>query len=165
MIKHQYPSLFSPQSQEAQLANNLAQRTFELIDFIADKLPYQQQPLRAQAKIVLHESCSALREMNVAQNWRRVLKKLDHVEVSYPKNNQECCGFGGTFSVKSDAISAVMTQDKCHNLLNTQSDQIVSGDCGCLMNIGEHLKYDNKPDTCTHLASFLVEYFRQRHAP
>jgi len=163
MIKHHYPTLFGPQSLETKQAKQLAQRTFELIDFIADKLPYTQQPSRPPIKVTLHESCSALREMAVANSWRQVLNKLENISVTYPENRQECCGFGGTFSVKSDAISAVMTQDKCQNLLNTEGKQILSGDCGCLMNIGEHLKFESKKDPCLHLASFLVEHFGLRH--
>jgi L-lactate dehydrogenase complex protein LldE len=164
MIKHHYPTLFKPHSLEAKQSKDLAERTFELIDFIADKLPYNQQPSRTPINITLHESCSALREMNIAHSWRHVLNQLDNINVTYPKNNQECCGFGGTFSVKSDAISAVMTQDKCHNLLNTTGKHILSGDCGCLMNIGEHLKFEGKNDPCLHLASFLVAHFGLNHA-
>jgi len=164
MIKHHYPTLFDSETLETKQAEQLAHRTFELIDFIADKLPYNQQPLRPPTKVTLHESCSALREMNVAKTWRHVLNKLDNVEVTYPENKQECCGFGGTFSVKSDAISAVMTQDKCHNLLKAKGNKILSGDSGCLMNIGEHLKFEGKKDPCLHLASFLVDHFGLSHA-
>jgi len=163
MIKHHYPTLFKTNSLEAKQAKQLGQRTFELIDFIADKLPYNRQPLRSPIKVTLHESCSALREMNVASTWRHVLNKLDNVEVTYPENRQECCGFGGTFSIKSDAVSAVMTQDKCQNLINTTAKQILSGDCGCLMNIGEHLKFEGNKNPCLHLASFLVEQFGLNH--
>ena len=163
MIKHHYPTLFKPHSAEETLAKQLAQRTFDLLDFIADKLPYKQQPPRLPISVTLHESCSALREMSVANTWCNILNKLNNVEVKYPENKQECCGFGGTFSVKSDAISAVMTQDNCQNLLNTNSKQILSGDAGCLMNIGEHLKFEGKEDPCLHLASFLVEHFGLNH--
>ena len=163
MIKHQYPTLFEPQTSEAKQSKELAQRTFELIDFIADKLPYDLQPSRSPIKVTLHESCSALREMNVANSWRHVLNQLNNIELISPENKQECCGFGGTFSVKSDAVSAVMTEDKCRNLIETKGEQILSGDSGCLMNIGEHLKFEGKKDPCLHLASFLVEHFGLSH--
>lgn len=159
MIKHHYPTLFKPKSLAATQAQTLANKTYELIDFIADKLPYTQQPTRSPTKVTLHESCSALREMRVAGSWREVLNKLDNVDVTFPKNSHECCGFGGTFAVKSEAISAVMTHDKCQNLLKTNSKQILSGDSGCLMNIGEHLTFEDQKNPCLHLASFLVDHF------
>ena len=164
MIKHHYPTFFDADSATAKKAHALAQRTFELIDFIADKLPYTQQPVRTPITVTLHESCSALREMNTAHRWRYILNKLDNVDVRLPENSQECCGFGGTFALKSEGVSSVMTQDKCEALLVTGAKQILSGDSGCLMNISEHLKFDHKETPCVHLASFLVEHFGLNHA-
>ncbi len=163
MIKNHYPALFQKDTSDAQLAHNLSLRTFELIDFLADKLPYGQQLSFPHCKVTLHQSCSALREMGVASAWRAILEKLNNLEICFPENKQECCGFGGTFAVKSDAISAVMTEDKCQNLMATGGASILSGDMGCLMNIGEHIKFEGQADPCLHLASFLVKRFGLNH--
>jgi len=168
MIKYHYPTLFEANTNDKQLALNLSQRTFELIDFLHDKLPYSQQPKCPHLKVTLHESCSALREMNVASTWHKVLEQLDNIELFFPEDRHECCGFGGTFSVKSEPISAVMTHDKSQNLLATGAEKILSGDCGCLMNIGEHIVFEKsafkkQANPCLHLASFLVARFGLQH--
>ena len=163
MIKNHYPVMFNKNTSDEQQANKLALRTFELIDFLVDKLPYDQQLSFPHCKITLHESCSALREIGAASAWRTILEKLDNIEICFPENKKECCGFGGTFSVKSDAISAVMTEDKCQNLMATGGENILSGDMGCLMNIGEHIKFEGQEDPCLHLASFLVKRFGLQH--
>jgi len=169
MIKHHYPLLFkkletNEQNQYQQKALALSERTFELIDFIADKLPFDQQTVNTPCKVSLHESCCAQREMMVSESWRAILERLNNVEVNLPDYAAECCGFGGTFSVKSAAISAAMTQDKSLNLQASKPDFIVSGDSGCLMNIGEHIKQENQLNPCLHLASFVARRFGIEHA-
>jgi len=163
MIKYHYPTLFPEHSTEHHKAKVLSTRTFELIDFLADKLPYDKQAENNACKVSLHVSCCAQREMNVAHNWQAILNKLNNVEVHLPEQAHECCGFGGTFAVKSPAISAVMTQDKCQHLLKPEPDAIVSGDSACLMNIGEHLRFEGQENPCLHLASFVAQRFGLYH--
>lgn len=144
MIKHQYPKLFEYDKLYKAKADSLAKRTFELIDFIEDKLPYEKANPEPSMSVALHESCAAQREMATAHQWRSVLSKLPEVEVYIPARHQECCGFGGTFSVKSEKLSAVMTEDKAKALLDTNADCISSGDCGCLMNLQGHIEHSTK---------------------
>jgi len=168
MIKLHYPTLFEKGSDEYLLAIELAQRTYELIDFLVDKLPYDKQVESSFYKVGLHESCCSQFEMNVSSAWQQVLSRLENVEVCLPTLREECCGFGGTFAVKSEDISAAMTDDKCRHLLAPEPDHIVSGDSGCLMNIAEHLRYQNienkkTEETCLHLASFIAQRFGIAH--
>ncbi|MDX1450947.1 MAG: (Fe-S)-binding protein [Oleiphilaceae bacterium] len=159
MIKHHYAQLMAD-TPLAQAAQDLAARCVELVDFIADKLPYEQlQQSATNQHISLHLSCSSLREVPVAQRWRDILTSLPGVTVSEPENAEECCGFGGTFAVKSPEISACMTADKAQHLSNLQSEHIVSGDCGCLMNIGSHLKHQTGEDPCVHIATIIAQAF------
>jgi L-lactate dehydrogenase complex protein LldE len=163
MIKYHYAKLLESDSQTYQDAIHLGNRTFELIDFLLDKLPFHQQQNSDFCKIALHTSCSAQREMGTSQQWLSILKKLDNVETVIPKQAKDCCGFGGTFSVKSPAISAEMTKDKCQHLLEEKPDMIVSGDSGCLMNISEKLKFDDNNTPCLHLSRFIAQRFGIAH--
>jgi L-lactate dehydrogenase complex protein LldE len=163
MIKYHYPSLFKPGSPEHEQAIELSARTYELVEYIEPLLPYDQQITASPAHITLHRSCCALREMQVATHWLSILDKLDHVTVSLPEQEAECCGFGGTFAIKSPAISAAMTEDKCRYLLASKPEEIVSGDCGCLMNISGHLQHNKTTTPTQHLARFVAKRFGVEH--
>ncbi len=162
MIKYHYPGLFDPASTTGQQARNLAARTFELIDFIAEKLPYSRldnTAIKQPIAVALHQSCSAQREMGVASQWLNVLDRLPNINVCLPARHTECCGFGGTFSVKSAAISATMTADKCQALNDTTAPCISSGDCGCLMNIETFQAHAGSQKEHTHLATLIARHF------
>ncbi|KZZ40941.1 hypothetical protein A3755_04165, partial [Oleiphilus sp. HI0085] len=163
MIKHHYPTLFDTGSTEHKQAIELSSRTYELIEFLEPILPYNKQSDSSHTHISLHRSCSALREMEVAEPWLSILRKLDGVEVSLPTLEQECCGFGGTFAIKSPEISAAMTADKCEHLLSPNPQSILSGDCGCLLNISGHIKHSGDKRPCTHIARFIAQRFGIQH--
>lgn len=163
MIKHEYPSLLARQSELSRLANSLAARTFELIDFIADLLPFDQLAKQKEQTVCLHASCSSQRAMPVADRWREVLSSIPGVSLLEPEDAAECCGFGGTFAVKSPVLSNTMTKDKAAKLLAGSPDCIASGDCGCLMSLGNHIKYLHGHDPCLHIASILANAFGVAH--
>ena len=159
MIKHHYPALFQAGTKEHEQAIELGKRTYELIEFITPKLPYHQQIDESQTTISLHRSCSALREMQVAEHWLTILTKLKGVSVTLPDQESECCGFGGTFAIKSPDISAAMTRDKCKHLLSEKPSRILSGDCGCLLNISGHLSFNKQDIPTLHIARFIAQRF------
>lgn len=163
MIKHHYPRLFKQGSEQYAQAVELSKRTFELIEFLESRLPYEKQTDDSLARVSLHRSCSALREMQVSEQWLSILYRLKGVEVFLPEQETECCGFGGTFSIKSPNISAAMTEDKCKHLLSDKSHIILSGDCGCLLNIEGHLRKSHHPTPCMHVARFIAQRFGIRN--
>ena len=69
----------------------------------------------------------------------------------------ECCGFGGTFSVRLPAISGAMVADKVADISATGADEVLSGDCGCLLNISGAMAKSGTPVRARHIAEFLVE--------
>lgn len=165
MIKHHYPRLLKNKPALAKRASDLAKRTYELVDFIADKLPFERCKEQGHHVVALHQSCAAQREMNVAQSWYSVLEKLPGVQVCLPEHHTECCGFGGTFAIKSEAISSVMTDDKAKALLALSADTISTGDCGCLMNIAGRIEHLGHTADCKPLARFIAERFGVQHEP
>jgi len=159
MFKHHYPALFAGSPLE-QKALSLAERTFELLDFIADKLPYDSLRTRPLVSVALHISCSARREMRVAERWLEILNKMPNISATEPAYAQECCGFGGTFAVKSPDISAKMTRDKASHLENTGADLIISGDGGCLLSLGGYLEKSGSHTRVMHVNRFLARQFK-----
>jgi L-lactate dehydrogenase complex protein LldE len=72
------------------------------------------------------------------------------------KNTDTCCGFGGTFSAKFNAVSTAMTEQKIENALETGAEYIVSTEASCLMNIESFIKKQNLPIKTIHLADVLA---------
>ena len=108
-------------------------------------------------RVAIHSSCTALREMGVADRIESLVAQLDKVEVIEQANKQECCGFGGTFAVKQPDISGAMVGDKTAAIRATGANQLISQDCGCLMNIGGAFEKQGNGPRPVHIAQFLLE--------
>ena len=139
MMKVQYPKLFAG-TPDQERAEALARRVVELTDFLARVLDWRPVDRGAPLKVVLHQSCSARREMGVADAAKDLLARLAHLETVEPDHAHECCGFGGTFAVKQPEISAAMAADKADAILATGAQVLVSQDAGCLLNLGGTLE-------------------------
>jgi L-lactate dehydrogenase complex protein LldE len=154
MFVHGYPRLFAGTPDEAR-ARQLAGRVVEFSDWLERHwLPDwsdQGPPLR----VALHQSCSARRELGVADQSRALLERLTRVELVEPEGATECCGFGGTFALKQPDIAAAMTADKATALLATGANLLVSQDLGCLTNLDGYLRRQGKALPIMHLAEFL----------
>lgn len=156
MLKHHYPKLFADQPEAAE-AQRFADRVYEWSEFLITVLDIQLEDKGLPIKVTWHSSCSALREMQSIGYSKALLRQLRQVELIELQREQECCGFGGTFSVKQPDISAAMVTDKAADVEQTGAALLLGGDCGCLMNIGGALKHRNSPIPVKHFAEFLLE--------
>ena len=156
MIKHHWPELFAGDRDEAR-ARAVAARTFELTEFLVDVLDVRLSDLGEPTRIAIHTSCSARREMGVADRIESLVAQLDKVEVLDQARKAECCGFGGTFAVKQGAVSGAMVNDKTAALRATGAGRVISQDCGCLMNIGGAFDKQGDGPATQHIAEFLLE--------
>lgn len=95
--------------------------------------------------------------MRVIEHSKSLLRQLQNVELIELQRERECCGFGGSFSVKQADLSSAMVADKVADIEQTGASLLLSGDCGCLMNIGGALKHRNSPIPTKHVAEFLLE--------
>jgi len=107
--------------------------------------------------VALHTACSARREMGTLECGRELLSRLPGVELVEHAHESECCGFGGTFSVKHPEISAAMTSDKLDAIRATDCDAMVSADCGCLLSLNLMLKKRRDLMRGQHIASLIRE--------
>ena len=146
-------------------AEAIAARTWELTDFLLHvcriRLEDQGQPV----KVSMHTSCSARREMGLADVGPTLLSQLARVEVVEQARPAECCGFGGTFAVRHPEISAAMTQDKAQAMLEAGAERFVTTDCGCLMNIAGLADKQSLPLPGQHIVSFLWERVQTEDTP
>jgi L-lactate dehydrogenase complex protein LldE len=156
MIRHHWPELFAGQPDEAQ-ALAVAARTYELTEFLVDVIDLQLHDLGQPTQVAIHISCSARRELRVADRIDALIAQLDNVEVLEQARPAECCGFGGTFAIKQADISGAMLQAKADALLETGAHCVLSQDCGCLMNIGGALEKQQHKLSTQHIAEFLWE--------
>ena len=137
--------------------NEFCERIFEFTEFIVNVLKIKLIDKGAPEKVALHTSCAARREMGVHITGRELLNQLDNVTLITHENESECCGFGGTFSVKHGDISGAMVADKSENLLKADVVRYVSADNGCMLNIDGALEYQKKDLRGQHIASYLLE--------
>jgi L-lactate dehydrogenase complex protein LldE len=156
MIKHHWPELFAEQPDEAQ-AIGLANRTYELTEFLVDRLKVQLKDLGEPVKIAIHSSCSARSEMGITDRIESLIAQLTKVQVVEHAHKTECCGFGGTFCVKQPDISGAMVEAKCDALLTSGAQAVISQECGCLMNISGSLEHQQQQLPTQHIAEFLLE--------
>ena len=164
MMKHHYPALFAGDPVRKAQAEALSDRIFELTDFLLNVLGLQLEDRGDPTSVVLHTSCSARREMGVHITGRALLDQLTNVSVARQEHEAECCGFGGTFSVRQPEISAAMVEDKVNALKATGAERVVSADCGCLMNILGHAAWRDRQEGRSdptlpgeHIATFLLQ--------
>lgn len=156
MLKHHWPELFAGEPDEA-LAKAAAGRVYELTEFLVDVLDLRLTDRGRPVRVAVHTSCSARREMGVADRIERLLGQLSQVERVEQARKEECCGFGGTFAIKQADISGAMVADKCRAIVDSSAEILVSQDCGCLLNIAGALQKQGQGPRALHIAEFLKE--------
>ncbi|MCG6863469.1 MAG: (Fe-S)-binding protein [Chromatiaceae bacterium] len=154
MFRVHYPQLFAGTENEAR-ALALAGRVYELTEFLIRVLDFAPEDLGPPIDVALHNSCSARRELGVAAAALDLLARLANVRTLEPDHAYECCGFGGTFSVKEPEISAAMAADKVAAIAATGASLLVSQDSGCLMNLEGTFRRRNGGPEVKHIAELL----------
>lgn len=150
-----YPTLLRGTTLEPDAAE-LASRSFELSEFLVKRLGIVDVGARFRGRAVLHKSCHALRELGARSEARQLLDKVKDLEMLDLADDEECCGFGGTFAVKMGAISTAMGEVKVENILAAGAEWVVSGDSSCLMHLQGILSRRQLSPRTIHLAQVLA---------
>jgi len=154
MVKVEYPHLLEDDKEWQARAVDLAARTFEFSDYLVNQLQVVDVGAKFHGKVAYHFACH-LRMLGQSNEVETLVR---HVEgATYvPLNRQDqCCGFGGSFSIRYPQISGNLVDDKMRCILATGADCVVSTDAGCLMNIGGRIHRENKPVELLHIAELL----------
>jgi len=157
MIRTHYPDLFSGEPALAARIDRLTAKTYELTDFLVNVAKLRQVPGTFDGSVTYHDSCSGLREMGVKTQPRELLAKVPGLTLKEMRDNETCCGFGGTFVLKMDEISARMVEDKCRHIEANGASAVVMGDLGCMLNIeGRLRKRGDSTTQVLHVAEVLA---------
>jgi L-lactate dehydrogenase complex protein LldE len=157
MVRRHYPVLFEGRPEEA-AARALAGRTYEFTQFLIDVLGVTELPAGYPARATLHHSCHTQRLLGVKEQPERLLAMVDGLEYVRLPRAEECCGFGGTFSVKMPVISSSLVDDKVDHVLETEADLLVGLDMSCLMHIGGRMSRRGITGVrVKHIAEVLAE--------
>ena len=139
-------------------ASKVGSRVYELSEFLVNVLGVKDTGARFPHRITYHDSCHARRELHALDPPRQLIKSVrDATFVELPRG-EECCGFGGTFSVKLPGTSLSMGCDKAKSIAECGAEVVVSGDASCLMHIGGILRHDPalRHIRTMHMAELLV---------
>ncbi len=158
MIRAHYPDLFrdAEPALRARVAN-LCRRTYELTDFLVNVARLDHVPGRYNGTITYHDSCSGLRELGVKKQPRKLLAMVPGLELKEMNECEQCCGFGGTFSLKFGEISTEIVERKCKAIDASGAQAVVLGDLGCMLNIeGRMRRRGDERTQVFHVAEVLA---------
>lgn len=124
-----------------------AGRTTDLVEFLHDVLKVKELPWKPVFPhiVSVHNSCHGVRELGLAtpserreQQYNKVrdlLSLVSGIDIREPERRDECCGFGGMFSVEEPAVSTRMGQDKLRRHVATGAEYVTGPDSSCLMHL------------------------------
>ncbi|RPI88597.1 MAG: (Fe-S)-binding protein [Chloroflexi bacterium] len=156
MIRHHYPGLFVGDNVWYARAKAIADRTFELTEYLVDVLGIVDVGARYPGKVTYHSSCHLLRELGVDRQPRLLLANVREAEFIEMPYTDECCGFGGVFSVEQPEISAAMLDRKIINITTSQAPVVVACDAGCITHINGGLHRRGMQQRAVHIAEILA---------
>jgi L-lactate dehydrogenase complex protein LldE len=157
MVRHYYPQLFAGTAQEA-AAKQIAAATYELTEYLADVLHVTAigTTLARPTRAALHDACHGLRGLGIHAQPRKLLTGVGNLTLIELANADQCCGFGGLFSVKMSEISGAMLNDKMACIATTDADVIITGDASCLMHMNGGLSRSGSRKRVVHVAEALA---------
>ena len=156
MVRHGYLELFKGDKDWYQRAKSMADRTFELTEYIVDYLGVSDVGAHFNGTFTYHSSCHLLRDLGVHRQPRQLLSNVKGAQFVELPHSRECCGFGGVFSVEHPEISNAMLDLKIKNIEKSGSALVVSSDAGCMTHINGGLRRRGQPQRVVHIAELLA---------
>src|SRR5947199_7042872 len=128
MVSHHYADLFEGDEAMLGRAHHLETRVYEFSRFLVEVARVEDVGASLTAVATYHDSCHALRELGIKTPPRRLLANVRGLELREMDIAEECCGFGGTFSVKFAETSGAMARTKVEAIRRTGADTLISID-------------------------------------
>ncbi len=154
-VRNYYPWLFHNTGLHYEY-KQVKKNIYEITDFLVNVLNVEDLGATFNHVVTYHDSCAALREYGLKDEPRKLLAKVKGLELKEMKDNEVCCGFGGTFSAKFEPISTAMAEQKINNALETGAEYIVSTDSSCLMHQQAFIDKHNLPIKTIHIVDVLA---------
>lgn len=166
MVRNHYHDLID----DAPAVNSIAERTWELCQFLTQVVGWKPGPARFRSRVALHPSCHGLRELRLGPCSERpvarpdivrdLLAQIAEVELVTPTRRDECCGFGGTFAVSEEAVSVRMGNDRIDDYAQAGAEVITAVDMSCLMHLEGLIRRRRLKIRTMHIAELLNEACR-----
>lgn len=151
MVRDAYPRLLPGAEAEA-----VARRTYELSELLVDVLQVTDVGARFPHQVTYHPTCHGLRMLRLGDKPLRLLAAVRDIELLPLPDDEECCGFGGTFALKNAAVSGAMLADKCAAVTATGARYLAAADNSCLAHIGGGLRRRGDGVRPIHYAEILA---------
>ncbi len=160
MMKYHYTKLFEDEKDTFEQVLKLKRKVYEWSAFYQSLSPALIDK-GAAIKVFCHPSCHGIREMQQHQVAFSLLDSLEHVQLLHLPHEHECCGFGGTFSIKHSSISTAMADrkiDELSKLITSHGlSRLVGADYSCLMHLQGRMQRLGINIEVQHLACFLEQ--------
>jgi L-lactate dehydrogenase complex protein LldE len=154
MVRNFYPHLFTGHKKEEE-AKALGKRVFEFSEFLVKQLGVQDVDAVFKRKAGFHNSCHSFRELRLQEEPLALLRHVRGLELVAPPSEPVCCGFGGLFALKFEAISSAMTRSRLETFEQLGAETIISNDPGCVMQMRQEAKARGSRLEVLHIAEVL----------
>jgi L-lactate dehydrogenase complex protein LldE len=162
MVKEHYGEFFQDNSDYEKVQTSI----YEICEFLHDIIKVETLNASFPYKVGVHNSCHGHRELKLAScselnipyfsKLKKLLSLVDDIEIMPLKRDDECCGFGGTFAIAEDAISAAMGKDRINDHLQSGVEVMTGADMSCLMHMEGIINKDNQPIKVMHITQILA---------
>ncbi|HMQ07010.1 MAG TPA: (Fe-S)-binding protein [Saprospiraceae bacterium] len=161
-VKHHY-DILDTKGQTLALSHKIMELSEFLIDILrVDTVPNQN----LIKKIGIHYGCHGLRGLQLAQSSEihvknrdtmgQLLSLIPGIEIFSGERPDECCGFGGTYSITEPEISSMMGMDRIHDFIQSGAEIICSGDVSCMMHLEGIIRRNKLPIQTRHFVEILI---------
>ncbi len=151
----EYPKLFADDSIWKSQAVELADKTWEITDFIVNVLGVAELGAQLQGRGAYHPSCHMTRLLGVKDAPLQLLEQVEGLELVSFEGQDKCCGFGGAFAVKLGPLSGAMVAEKVDNMAKAGIKYLIGADGGCLMNIEGRIRRQGLNIQVLHIVEVL----------
>ena len=157
-VRHQHPMLAKRTGDTGLMraVDEVATKSYDFTEFIIDVLGVTDVGAYFPHKVTYHPTCHSVRVAKVGDRPYQLLQAVRGLTLVDLPESDQCCGFGGTFSMKNSDVSVAMASDKARNVISTEAEYLVAGDNACLLNIGGVLARQKSPIKPIHLAEILA---------
>jgi len=158
-IRINYPRLLNHECQTAKKA-------MDVVEFLHDIVKVNKPLGNFPHKVSLHNSCHGVRELGLSSpseehipkfnKIKDLLQLVNGIEIVEPERPDECCGFGGMFSIEETAVSTQMGLDKVNRHIQTGAEYVTGPDCSCLMHMAGIAKRQGLNIQFKHVVEILA---------
>ena len=167
-IKFNYPRLLGGKTAQSNEVHECetAKKCMDVVEFLHDVVKVDRRLGTFPHKVSLHNSCHGVRELGLSSpseehvapfnKIKDLLQLVDGIDIVEPKRHDECCGFGGMFSIEETAVCAQMGKDKVERHMQTGAEYITGPDCSCLMHMAGVAKKQGFDIKFKHVVEILA---------